>query len=392
MNRDLFQTLDNYLLTDQQQQFRQQVQEFFRSQNFWNILKNSQLEKNDEIDPRRIYKLIAEHGLLAVHWPQSFGGQGKTMVELAILVEEMINAEIPETLFILSILFVGGLILLLDDSQQKEKWLPEMAAGNCFVSILYSESGAGSDLAALKTRATKINDEEYEITGRKLYSLKSQFCDYGLCAVRTRESDSKYDGITLILIPLRAEGVCIKPIPSMTKEVFQEVIFEKVKVSEKNIVGKLNEGWLAISKALWFERTGLDYVLKINQLLSILTHCLEHQSLPNQAEIINQLLYFGVKRDAVRIMSYSLLNQYQKDKAIDETKASMAKWYASELAMQIIQFGIENLDFFKLSQQSTVALDAFAMAYRDIPGTRLSAGSSEMMLEMIAGLQFKKIG
>lgn len=369
---------EHYLFNAQENTFRHQVKEFF---NKHSTLFAEQNKNEREPDPRNFYQLLGKEKLLAPHWPEIYGGQNKTMVEMAILVEEMVNANIPETLFILSIQITGNLIYLLGNKRQKAQWLPSLASGDSFACVLFSEMNAGSDLAALETKAIQKNEEYFEITGKKIYSLKTQFCQYGLCAARTNNNSSKYDGITVFFVPLDAEGVSINTVPSMADEPFHEIVFNKVNVSKDNIIGKINEGWHVISETLMLERTGFDCILKAGVALNIVSRCVKDSSALN---------IFHIRRDAVRILCYSLLRQYANEQYIPEAKSAMAKWYSSTLAMDILRYGVQHINIKNLILLEEDQLKTkFSAIYRDIPGVTLSSGSSEMMLEIIARTKFE---
>jgi alkylation response protein AidB-like acyl-CoA dehydrogenase len=380
------QNLDNYLLTAEQLLFRAEVNAFFQQKHIIDMIENIQQQSYSEIDVRPLYKLMGEAGLLAVHWPHEFAGRNKTLIELAIVAEEMVKVGIAETLFILSIQIVGNLIWLIGESEQKNQWLPALGQGTQFACVLFSELQAGSDLAAIETMAVETENGNYIITGKKIYSLKAGLCDYGLCAVKISHDKSKYDGISVFILPLKQGNVVVTKIPSLADEPFYEVTFDRLEVSKTNVIGKAGDGWPVISACLNLERTGLDAVLKVNRALDVVVRCVKDHCLSNNDNIKEQINQFYCQRDAARIMTYSLLEQYHIEACIDQEKAAMSKWFASELAKQVLEFGVRNIDFQSLTKNPALEKE-FSSLYRDIPGVTIAAGTSEMMLELIANSQ-----
>lgn len=335
----------------------------------------AKLHESDEREPdaRPLYRELGALGLLAVNWPEEYGGQGRTLLESALVVQELVRAGTPDTLHVNTIQIVGLFLLLAGTPEQKERYLPAFARGEKFASVLYTEPGSGSDLASLRATAAEDGDG-YVLNGTKVFSLKSHITDVALAAVRTSDEGSKYAGITLFLVDLEAEGVRRSVIPSIADEQFHRVELHDVRVPRDAVVGELGEGWPLLSRALAIERTGLDYLLKAERWLGAAV-----EELGDDDALAVEVGRYGGALEASRALTWSVLEQLADD-AIEETRAAAAKYYSSELAQEIAIWAAR-----ALPRAGGRVLES---AFREAPGLTLSAGTSEMMLQIVAGSAF----
>ena len=212
-------------------------------------------------DERRLYRLLGAAGLLAAGWPEEYGGLGRSPAHAAIAVEEMMRAGVPDTLYVNGIQTVGQLLFLVGDQRQRRAILPGLAAGERFASVLYTEPGAGSDLGAVRCVATGGPDK-FRLSGTKVFNLKGGRTDLGLCVARRPGDHAKYDGISLFLIDMRAPGVRIERLPSLPDEQFHLVTLDEVTATADDVVGRVGDGWAALTRALPLERTGFDFAMR----------------------------------------------------------------------------------------------------------------------------------
>ncbi|WP_128896680.1 acyl-CoA dehydrogenase family protein [Longirhabdus pacifica] len=376
----------NFSFTNEQIAFRKQVSSFFQSEEIREEVKR--IRQHKELDATSIYRMLGEKKWLAVNWSEHYGGQGKTLTEAAILSEEMSKAGVPEALHVISIQIVGMLLYMVANEEQKERYLIPMAAGEKYAAVLYTEPHAGSDLSSLKTEAKRMEDGSYNIYGTKVYSMKTHLADYAITAARTTHAQSKYDGLTLFMVPLKKDGVYIKPIDSMADESFFEVKLDGVNVSDADRIGELDKGWAIINQALAIERTGLDYYIRALRWF----HMVESQ-MTNTADVSAkvELKKLKSKLQSSRLLMYKILDQFERTGNVDESLAAMSKMYASELACEVVWKGFELRGTgASLCQDHgyPAHLGSLESAYRETPGLTISAGSTEMMLETVAKLAF----
>lgn len=199
---------------------------------------------------RRLY----ERGWIAPQWPREAGGTGATVREQLVLVEEMIRAGAPQ-IVTAGIGFVGPLIVEYGTKAQKDRHLPLILSGDVEWAQGYSEPGAGSDLASLRTSA-RLEDGRFIVNGHKIWQTRGYYADWIFTLVRTKpDAPRKHEGISCLLIDMRSPGLSVRPIVTITGEdELSEVFFDDVAVPEENLVGPLNGGWRLANALLAHER------------------------------------------------------------------------------------------------------------------------------------------
>lgn len=369
--------------TADETRFRDRVRAELRSPDLAAALRALHAAEEREPDERGVYRLLGDHGLLGVDWPRRYGGQGRTAAHAALAVEEMMRAGVPDTLFVNGVQTVGKLVLLAGTEEQKQRVLPRLAAGRCFASVLYTEPEVGSDLSALTTRAVAV-EGGHRIDGVKMFNLKSGITDIGLCAARTSSKGSRYEGLTLFLVDMRAPGVRVRRLESMADEQFHRVDLEGVLVTDTDVVGGVGDGWAVLAEALPLERTGFDFALRAERWYeagcSGLTSAGGGEDARAAAPWLADVGRHGAATSAARLLAWRCIGSAD-DGGLDELRTSTAKWYASEQAAAAARWAMarHGLD---APPELAAPLDS---AYREAPGLTLSGGTSEMMLQTMSG-------
>ena len=307
----------------------------------------------DGQDPRPLYRLLGERRLLAVSWPRAYGGRDLPARCAAAVVEELVAAGVPEVLHTLSVQICGNFLLAAGSEEQRAALLPGLASGRRTATVLYSEPDAGSDLSALTTTAEPTGDGGWRITGRKVYSVATALADIGLVAARTSVESTPYRGITLFLVPLDLPDITIGRLDSLADEDFADVRLDGVEVPAAAVVGPVGGAWPLITDALALERTGVDYVAKAELWLR-----LAGRTGPEYERLRTHTA-------AARALAVRCIEQLDRGR-VDPVVAAATKLWCSETARSVAWW---------------CGLDA---AYREAPGLTLSAGTSEMMLELVA--------
>ncbi|OLT14550.1 hypothetical protein BJF79_18985 [Actinomadura sp. CNU-125] len=211
---------------------------------------------------------LAERGWIAPHWPSEFGGAGLSPMEEFILHEEMMRARVP-TVNGIGAFLLGPTLLVHGTDEQKAAHLPPIARGEATWAQGFSEPGAGSDLASLRTRAVRDGDV-YVVDGQKVWTSLGQYADWLFVLVRTDPAaDPRHRGITFLLVEADAPGVTIRPISDLRGAApFCEIFFDGVRVPVANRVGEENRGWYVAMTALGFERAGIGATIKYEQALA----------------------------------------------------------------------------------------------------------------------------
>ena len=254
--------------TEQELAFRDEVRAFFRDELPDDIvqkqLQGVQLESGDLL---RFQKALYEKGWAGYNWPVEYGGTGWSAVEKYIFATEMAEADAPG-IITFGLGMVGPIIYTFGDDAQKQRFLPDILESNVWWCQGYSEPGAGSDLASLKTKAD-LDGDHYIVNGTKTWTTLGQFADWIFCLVRTTSDVARrQEGISFMLIDMSTPGVTVTPIITIEGDhEVNEVHFDNVKVPIENLVGEEGKGWTYGKVLLQHERTGTAGVARTNYRL-----------------------------------------------------------------------------------------------------------------------------
>ena len=191
---------------------------------------------------------------VGVAWPEEYGGRDAGPVGHYIVTEELARARAPELVGRIGVNLVGPTILAKGTPEQQARWLPKILSAQELWCQLFSEPDAGSDLASLKTRATRT-DRGWLLNGQKVWTSYAQFADWGVCLARTDPDAPKNQGISYLVVDMRDPGVEVRPLHQITDESdFNEVFFSDVFVPDDRIIGPEHEGWQVANQTLTHER------------------------------------------------------------------------------------------------------------------------------------------
>jgi alkylation response protein AidB-like acyl-CoA dehydrogenase len=197
---------------------------------------------------------LASGRWVGVAWPEEYGGRGLGPVEHYLVTEELARARAPELVGRIGINLVGPTLLAHGSPEQKRQWLSKILSAGDLWCQLFSEPGAGSDLASLSTRATPV-DDGWLLSGQKVWTSYAQFADWGVCLARTDPDAPKQKGISYLVVDMRSPGVDVRPLRQITDESeFNEVFFDDVFVPRERLIGPENEGWRVANSTLSHER------------------------------------------------------------------------------------------------------------------------------------------
>ena len=242
--------------------FQKEVRTFI-AENYPENLRSVQDEGHDlsKEDFLSWHRILAKKGWIAPAWPVEYGGTGWTATERFIWSEELAAADCVGTMpFGLSM--VGPVIYTFGTPEQKAKFLPGILSGDDWWCQGYSEPGAGSDLASLRTKAVRDGDD-YVVNGQKTWTTMAQHADWGFFLVRTDSDAKAQEGISFLLIDMKTPGVTVRPIITLGGEhEVNEVWLEDVRVPVANRVYEENKGWTCAKFLLAHERTGIAAVAR----------------------------------------------------------------------------------------------------------------------------------
>ncbi|HEY2428662.1 MAG TPA: acyl-CoA dehydrogenase family protein [Acidimicrobiales bacterium] len=210
---------------------------------------------------RRWQAQLAAARWVGIHWPREYGGRGASPVEVAIYNTEYARARAPQPVNRVGINNAGPTILTHGTAEQKERWLAPILTAEEIWCQLFSEPGAGSDLASLSTRAA-AEDGGWLLNGQKVWTSYAQFARWGICLARTDPDAPKHRGISYLVVDMQAPGIEIRPLVQLTGEAeFSEVFFDDVFVPADHLIGGLHQGWAVANTTLAHER-GTNFLFK----------------------------------------------------------------------------------------------------------------------------------
>ncbi|MCW2799794.1 MAG: Acyl-CoA dehydrogenase [Aeromicrobium sp.] len=219
------------------------------------LVAGSDAEKQHVREAQQWQALLYDNGWAGITWPKEYGGRGGTSVQQMIWNQELAKFDAAPGVFAQGIGMAGPTLIKHGTDAQKARFLGPMLRGDELWCQLFSEPGAGSDLAALSTKAVQDGDE-WVVNGQKVWTSSAHYCDWGILLTRTNIDVPKHQGITYFLVDMRSPGIDIRPLHQITGIAhFNEVFLTDVRIPAENMVGDLNRGWGVTMTTLTSERT-----------------------------------------------------------------------------------------------------------------------------------------
>ncbi|MBV8297352.1 MAG: acyl-CoA dehydrogenase family protein, partial [Acidimicrobiia bacterium] len=210
---------------------------------------------------RQWQSTLASGKWVGVAWPAEYGGRGLGPAEHFVVQEELARARAPELVGRIGVNLAGPTLLAHGSAEQKPRWLPKILSADELWCQLFSEPGAGSDLASVSTRADAV-EGGWVLNGQKVWTSYAQFADWGVCLARTDADAPKHKGISYLVVDMQADGIDVRPLRQITGEAeFNEVFLDEVFVPADHLVGRLHEGWAVANTTLAHER-GTNFPFK----------------------------------------------------------------------------------------------------------------------------------
>ena len=384
----------NLSYTPEQEAFRKKVRAWLKA----NLPKK---EKDDtpveQADAARLTRLkdwqrkLYDAGYVALGWPREYGGQGADLMAQTIVNEELILARAPSLIGMMGIQMVGPTLIQHGTEEQRKRYLPGILTADEIWCQGYSEPGSGSDLASLKTRAELVGDE-FLVNGQKVWTSNAQFADWMFCLVRTDPEAPKHQGISYILIDMKAPGIRVRPLVQMTGDAgFNEVFFEDVRVPRRNLVGELNQGWAVANATLAHERNMLGATTRTQQMFqSLLRLAQSRQRYGKPAAddpILRQRLAdLMIRVESMKFHSYRQLTDNLKKRS-PGIGASINKLVSTELNHDLCALAIEILgNYGPLARQSRHVADRGLWPYEFMftLGLIIGGGTSQIQKNIIS--------
>jgi 3-oxocholest-4-en-26-oyl-CoA dehydrogenase alpha subunit len=335
---------------------------------------------------RECVQALAAADLLGVGWPKEYGGRGFSAIEQFIFAEEArrVNAPIP----LVTLNTVGPTLMQFGSEEQKQKFLPAILNGTVEFAIGYSEPGAGSDLASLRTAAVRDGDD-YIINGQKMFTSGAAYADYIWLAARTDSNVKKHKGISIFIVPTSSPGFSWQPLHTMPGVSTFYTFYDDVRVPASAIVAGENLGWQLITTQLNFERAALGNLGALEPLFEKTLAWATTTELDGGRVIDQPWVQLALARVEAQVAAYKLVNlrvnAAMTKGVLNMGEASAAKVFGTELTQQVARELLEVLDRNGIRRGSDAPLrGALESAYRLAVINTFGGGANELQRDIIA--------
>ena len=296
----------------------------------------------DKAWQRRLF----DAGWAGINWPAAYGGRGLSIVEQVIWLEEYARAHAPW----IGANFVGvnhgGPTLIINASEEQKAWhLPRILKGEAIWCQGFSEPGAGSDLAGIKTRG-RIEGDELVVNGSKIWTSFAHVADWQELVLRTEDGSQRHKGLSWVICDMHAPGITVRPIRKMSGQVeFAEVFYDDVRIPLANVVGGLGNGWKVAMSTLGFER-GTGFIadqVKQSQEISELIAAARSNGMIRNDRIADELAQMRAEVAALRAMTYRNISEVVRT-GQPGPEASVIRLFTSELGQRLERMAVLLMD------------------------------------------------
>lgn len=336
---------------------------------------------------QRWERTLFDAGYAALHWPREHGGGGAGLIEQAVFDEEYLRAGAPSRLNRLALGMAGPTVIRFGTHEQRRRWLQGMLTGDDLWCQGFSEPGAGSDLAGLRTRGERAGDE-IVVNGQKTWTSMARFADWMFALVRTDADSSRHRGITFLMLRMDSPGIELRPIRQLHGEPgFAEVFFTDVRVPVDQVVGGIGEGWSVAMATLGFERgTGLGDHVRFTRDVADLVDLAQRVGVADDPLVRDEVAARWVEAQQFRRYMQRTTARLSAGGSIGP-EASMTKLFWSEMESRIFESALRILGpLAELSDAAPAspALPDIHRRYWHARASRIFAGTSEVQRNIVA--------
>lgn len=369
----------NFEWSEEQSAFRQRVRDFLARtlpSDWDNVAHDGPASKEITAFSYEFCQQLAREGLLVPHWPVEFGGGGGDAWQHFIVGEEMWMAGEPRGGQYMNVNWIGSALIRFASDQQRQAYIPPMAEGRALWCQGFSEPGAGSDLAALRTAATRC-EGGYRVNGQKIWTSYAGLAE--TCFLLARTGPGRKDGLAIFLVPMKSEGITVREIPSLVgRGDIHEVFFDDVFVPTDARLGEEGQAWEIITYALANERIGIPrYALGervLNRAIEFLSSSGDYQ----RADVRHKAARALAACRAARLLSYRVIDQRARG-LLPTPDSSVGRLAVVSAERAVTEFIIECMP------EALCGNDPVAEAHHQRAITSsIAAGAAEIQLNMIA--------
>jgi len=377
--------------TPEQERLRQELREYFAglmTADVRQALATADGEYGNGEAYRQVVRQLGRDGWLALSWPTEYGGRGGTMLDQLIFTDEAAIAGAPVPF--LTINTVGPTIMRFGTAEQKAHYLPRIAGGEIHFSIGYSEPEAGTDLAALRTRAVR-DGEFYVINGQKMWTSLIQYADYVWLACRTDTDAPRHKGLSILIVPTGAAGFSWTPVRTVAGTTTSATYYSDVRVPASALVGEENRGWSLITNQLNHERVALTSAAPIRRALREVTDWARATKLASGQRVIDaewvqlNLARVHAKSEFLKLVNWRIAAE--AGPGLGPAAASATKVFGTEFATEAYRLLMEVLGanaFVRDGSAGAVLSGRIERMHRSALILTFGGGTNEVQRDLIA--------
>jgi alkylation response protein AidB-like acyl-CoA dehydrogenase len=332
--------------TPEQERLRARLRDYFAelmTPDLREALTSTEGEYGDGKAYREVVRRLGLDGWLALSWPEEYGGAAGTMLDQLIFTDEAAISGVPVPF--LTINTVGPTIMRYGTPEQRAFYLPRIAGGELHFAIGYSEPGAGTDLAALRTRAVRDGDD-YVVNGQKMWTSLIQYADYVWLACRTDPDAQKHKGLSILIVPTDAPGFSWTPVRTVAGPTTSATYYSDVRVPVTSLVGEEHRGWALITNQLNHERVALTSSAPVRAALAEVVDWAKETRLPDGRRVADQewvqthLARVHAKVEFLKLFNWRVASSTGTP---DRAAASATKVFGTEFAIEAYRLLMEVL-------------------------------------------------
>ena len=375
--------------TDEQEALRRELRGYY--QELLTPEVEQKLQHANGVGPtvRRVVRQMGKDGWLGIGWPKEYGGQGRTAIEQFIFFDESMRSGAPVPM--LTINTVGPSIMQFGTDEQRAFFLPRILKGELHFCIGYTEPGAGTDLASLKTRAVRDGDE-YVINGQKIFTSLAGDADYVWLATRTNPEAKKHKGISIFAVPMNTPGIKVVPMRLTGEHDINATFYEDVRVPATALVGGENNGWGLITNQLNHERVTLCSPGIIERTLAEIRAWAQQTKLADGRRVIDQewvqvnLAKVHAKLEFLKLINWKVAWTATQGH-LDVPDASTVKVFGTEFYLEAFRLMFEIVGergYLAPGSPDAVLNGRLERFYRSLLILTFGGGTNEIQRDLIA--------
>ncbi|GAA4071635.1 acyl-CoA dehydrogenase family protein [Nonomuraea soli] len=322
---------------------------------------------------KRFMAGLYDAGYSGITWPKEWGGQGLGQAEERAFAEVAREFSMPTPIFSIGLGMCGPTLVDRGDDEQRARWIRPLLRGEEIWCQLFSEPGAGSDVASLQTRAVR-DGEGWIVNGQKVWTTNAQYADWGLILTRTDIDVPKHKGLTMFVVNMRHPGVTVRPLRDMTGRAhFNEIFFDDVHIPDSDRVGEVNDGWSVAVTTLLHERLSISAGVGMSGDNPTSLEALREVVDTDDPLVRDQLVELYIRSKALQLFNQRL-GQETRAGIFPGARGSAAKLLLAELTVFQADLAV-NL----VGPQALLEDDRLAFAVSWAPGMALGGGTNEIM-------------